>query len=742
MSIHTFDRFSAPILEAARTWRQRCLVQDGSVLSDEAIWTPENFAALDTYFVRRPDEGSGSFYEKLDGQMADAPPPARRLMAEVLWALFLFPSNISIDTKRDAIVRVWSWSGASLDPNHPMLLDSVLNGIGSAGMGVNTNRWREINYIVSLGTTLKRLAAADRVSILWDYDRFMAWIKTVPQDGDRQFRHMLRYFLFPDRVERMSSNRDRCRVLDSFKVAPWKETRKWSDQQLDDALLELRRSLEAKHGTEVLDFYRPPLRKVWKDESEPDEPEVQDGGAEGEIREDHPTYPESAARPINLIFYGPPGTGKTFRIQSMFSRYTDLPADIDRTTWEQELLGRFGWRATIAATLAAMGSKARVAAIVDHAIVRAKAAQRERTGNVAPTIWNYLQAHTPIDNELVRMTNRREPFIFSKNDESDWILVKDWRERDSEAAELYAAWSKGPGARNKPIERYRVVTFHPSYSYEDFVIGLRPYSSVEDGATGASGFRMVDGVFKQICAAARANPGRRYALFIDEINRANIAKVFGELITLIEADKRARYDASGKLIAGMEVQLPGTGGDAASDVRFGVPANLDIYGTMNTADRSIALLDIALRRRFEFEEIEPNYTILERAVEGVHLAELLRAINARLEYLLDRDHRIGHAYFANVDKLDALKRCFERQIIPLLQEYFFDDWSRVAFVLSDGSGRSVFIRRTTVRAQSLFGALPDGIASERDRFQITSPDGWTVEAFRGICGPGKATQPA
>jgi 5-methylcytosine-specific restriction protein B len=281
-----------------------------------------------------------------------------------------------------------------------------------------------------------------------------------------------------------------------------------------------------------------------------------------------------------------------------------------------------------------------------------------------------------------------------------------------------------------PIRRYRTVTFHPSYSYEDFVRGIRP---VPDEATGVTQFRNVDGVFKQICDEARANPRKRYALFIDEINRANISKVFGELITLLEPDKRADYDASGKQISGMSVQLSGGAGDDIAEEPFGVPANLDVYGTMNTADRSIALLDIALRRRFEFQEMEPDYGVLDEPVGPIDVGRVLRRINERLEFLLDRDHRIGHAFLMEASTVDDLRRAFALQIIPLLQEYFFDDFSRVALVLTTASGDAPFLVRERITQATLFPGHADvSVPAERFRYTVTDPVTWSEASFVGL----------
>ena len=251
------------------------------------------------------------------------------------------------------------------------------------------------------------------------------------------------------------------------------------------------------------------------------------------------------------------------------------------------------------------------------------------------------------------------------------------------------------------------ATFHQNYGYEDFVEGLRP-KAMKSGV----GFELIPtpGVLRKMASIA-ADSDEEHVLIIDEINRANISKVFGELITLIEPDKRKG------MANALAVTLPYSGES------FSVPANLHIIGTMNTADRSIALLDTALRRRFKFREMAPDAGLLGEASTrtGIDLVRALTTINQRIEYLIDREHRIGHAFFIDCETAGDVDAAMRDKVIPLLQEYFFEDWSRIHAVLGDG-----FVREDKLDP-------PPGIEGERiSSWSVLAP--FKPDAFERLNG--------
>ena len=256
--------------------------------------------------------------------------------------------------------------------------------------------------------------------------------------------------------------------------------------------------------------------------------------------------------------------------------------------------------------------------------------------------------------------------------------------------------------------RIAFTTFHQSYGYEEFVEGIKP--ETKDGNVTYS---VQDGVFKKFCDEARKDnrfadselAGTENRVFIiDEINRGNISKIFGELITLIEDSKREGMPEA------VSATLPYSG------TSFSVPQNVYILGTMNTADRSIALMDTALRRRFSFIEMMPDAEILRNigadkvTADGqtLDVAKMLETINARIEFLYDREHTIGHAFFTGLKddpSIDKLSDIFREKVIPLLQEYFYEDYGKIRLVLGDNAKSKPeyeFVRSEVRKVNSVF----------------------------------------
>ncbi|GBU24076.1 hypothetical protein R83H12_00702 [Fibrobacteria bacterium R8-3-H12] len=255
------------------------------------------------------------------------------------------------------------------------------------------------------------------------------------------------------------------------------------------------------------------------------------------------------------------------------------------------------------------------------------------------------------------------------------------------------------------------ITFHQSMSYEDFIEGIKPDCKNNENIS----YKIEPSIFKKICADAEKDPGNSYILIIDEINRGNVSQIFGELITLIEEDKRLGEDEE------LKVTLP------YSKEEFGVPNNLYIIGTMNTADRSVEALDTALRRRFSFEEIMPEPELLNSDMQGINLQQLLKTINERIEKLLDREHQIGHSYFMEVEDLEDLKQAFKDKIIPLLQEYFFGDYGKIGLVL----GENFFDEEPTVSFKK-FKDYDDSDFKEKKIYKLKDPTKLTKDDFNSI----------
>lgn len=390
--------------------------------------------------------------------------------------------------------------------------------------------------------------------------------------------------------------------------------------------------------------------------------------------------------PLNQILYGPPGTGKTYSVRQYITDIVGQNPGLKTDNEEQKInnaVKDLTWYSAIALSMYRNGkkNKYKVPNLQHQKIIKAFAATKE-SKKIKATLWFQMQSHTSESSENVNNSTKHPPYLFDKTENSEWYLtetgIKFVEENLSEQLEFLNA----KNSSRKIEDFYKFITFHQSYSYEEFVEGIKPsINNDEDNATISYEYNR--GIFKEICQQANSDPENNYLLIIDEINRGNISKIFGELITLIESDKRVIPNGE-RIFENTKTQneelvviLPYT------KSKFGVPSNLYILGTMNTSDRSIASIDIALRRRFKFVEMMPNSDLV--ADFECNFKEIFEKLNTKIKILLDRDHQIGHSYFIKTKYAEAdiniLKEIWFSEILPLLNEYFYCDWEKLKLII-------------------------------------------------------------
>ena len=396
-------------------------------------------------------------------------------------------------------------------------------------------------------------------------------------------------------------------------------------------------------------------------------------------------------QPLNQILYGPPGTGKTYSISQYINEIIkeNLKNNIENENQKIiSIVKDLNWYLVIALSMYINGknNKYKIKDLRNQKIIKSFIEIKDLKMNPNNILWGELQKHTSQESSTVHTTKRYDPFVFDKAEDSEWFLTKDGIEYVEQNLSKEIEDLNRKNTQKSVSDFYEFITFHQSYSYEKFIEGIKPVIDEEEQDKNIK-YKYADGIFKEICLKANSDPNNNYLLIIDEINRGNISKIFGELITLIEEDKRIHPNGeySFKNIERKNnellVKLP------YSKQSFGVPNNLYIIGTMNTSDRSIASVDIALRRRFKFIEKMPESKWV--ADFSIGFDKIFENLNNKIRILLDRDHQIGHSYFIKTkynddngnNNLETLTNIWFGEILPLLNEYFYNDWDKLNLIV-------------------------------------------------------------
>ena len=722
---------AAAILPAADRWKQRCLLDGGSLFGDERLWTGQNFEDLRVHFVESPDEGSDSFYEKLRRQLNSAPPEAKRLWSEMTWAFYLIVRNVSPETKRDQIARVWEWSGTRLPEDHWALKDEVLTGCANTGAGYLTHRWRELRFIVLAMIDWFSLSRQEQEALATNPWRFADWLADRRLVQGRQFRHALLFLLFPDSFEPILVGSHKREIVKGF-AREWGEAppADGDDVAIDRRLLATRKRLEAEHTDGNIEFYQHPFACVWRTGSGPDQqapsPVVLSNDddeawfrkrfGDADVWAISPgagarRWSDFEKRGIAAIDYQEFGDLSEFASRESIHEAA-VGSGLGDNPWNHSLaMWDFAHEMRIGDILIA---KRGGSAILGWGTVRGNYVydpdrsdyqhvrevewhvstgplELARTERIAlKTLTRFTRfmgwvrhAFSLMEGGAAKSTSETEPYDIEAALQDVFISARQLsRMLDALAGQKNLILQGPPGVGKtwiakrlgwcrigrKDPDAIEMVQFHQSYAYEDFVQGWRP--------TETGGFTLRNGVFFQFCKRAEARPDMQFVFIIDEINRGNLSRIFGELLMLIEPDKRGPAHA-----------IPLTYSGAGE--RFCVPDNVHVLGMMNTADRSLAMVDYALRRRFAFETLTPAYGtdefrehLLETGVDRTlvdRIVKNLTELNTRIRD--DKDlgpgFQIGHSFFVPDEQAERVdegwyESVVETQIAPLLREYWFD----------------------------------------------------------------------
>ena len=581
----------------------------------------------------------------------------------------------------------------------------------------------------------------------WRFAEWLYGVDRNNIGKNRSIRSIIMFFLFPESYEPIVSNDHKLQIIEHF-AKKWNETisiDKRSDSvRIDQALLEVRKRVREEISDGEVSFYHEPLKSVWKSgnrnspetrESNKSPKPIQSGDG-GSARH----------RSLNTILYGPPGTGKTYATfrccveicdgtappdeKEVRDRYRRLVEEgrLEFVTFHQSYgYEEFveGLRPQTVSTDTDDGSSAGFRLDPEDGVLK-RIAERARKVSGSSVMHSDFGQNSVFKMGLGNPVYESDRGIFEECINNDYILLDVAREvnwsdsKFDKFEEILHRWKKKePDATGKNPNVEFINSFRNRLSVGDFVIVpapqqrfravgriTGPYRHVErdDGSyphrrdvqwlwsdsegmpiselyeyriTPQTIYRMSLGShglerLRRYAGQAESSEGPQpHVLVIDEINRGNISKVFGEAITLVEEDKRSGAPNE------ISVTLPYSGKP------FTLPSNLYILGTMNTADRSIALLDTALRRRFDFKELAPASGELS-IVDGIYLPRVLETMNARLEWLMGRDHLIGHAWLMGARSKADVDRIMRRKIVPMLAEYFHDDWRKVQAVLGGG----------------------------------------------------------